>query len=80
MPLGQAFANPFRDEAMMVPLRSGDADTGAWREESVNVKADFKRYFDRDVDRIEGIAVMTDCDNHGGRGQAWFGNIWFSAQ
>ena len=40
---------------------------------------DFKRYFDMDIDAIDGIAVMSDCDNTGGETTAWFRNIRFSA-
>jgi len=79
-PTGAAWPNPFRDEAMMVAVRSGTDKAGQWVTQSRNVKADFKRYYDKDADHIDGIALMTDCDNHGGSATAYFRDIYFSAQ
>lgn len=80
VPKGAAFPNPYRDEAMMVVLKSGVQEAGQWHHESRNVKADFKRFYDRDADQIDGIALMTDCDNHGGNTRVWFGDIYFTAE
>jgi len=79
-PAGSAWPNPFRDEAMMVAVRSGADKAGQWVTQSRNVKADFKRFYDKDTDHIDGIALMTDCDNHGGAATAYFRDIYFSAQ
>lgn len=79
-PAGTNWLNPFRDEAMMVALQSGDAGSRRWVHESRNVKADFRRFFDRDATRIDGIALMTDCDNHGGEATAYYDNIYFAPE
>lgn len=78
--LGKPFANPYRDELMMVPMRTGTREAGRWHEESRNVQADFRKFYDRAAEQIDGIALMTDCDNHDGRGEAYFGDIYFTAQ
>ena len=39
------------------------------------MQADFLRLFGREVDRLEGIAIMTDSDNSGLRARAWYGDI-----
>jgi len=80
VPAGSAFPNPYRDEAMMVALQSGTKGAGQWHQESRNVKADFKKFYDKDTDVIDGIALMTDCDNHKGTGQAYFGDVYFTAE
>ncbi|MDT0634992.1 DUF3047 domain-containing protein [Spectribacter hydrogenoxidans] len=74
-PVGAAWPNPFKEQAMMVVVESGP---GGWQHEARNVQADFRRHFDRDTDHIDGIALMVDCDNLGGRGRAWFGDIFLS--
>lgn len=73
---GTAWPNPFSGRAMMVALQSGPK--GEWVSESRNVREDLQRYFGRRVDVINGVAVMTDCDNHNGTGKAYFGDIYFT--
>lgn len=80
VPQGAAFPNPFRDEAMMVVVESGAGKAGQWQQESRNVQADFKRYYDKNAGYIDGVAVMTDCDNQSRTAQAYFGDIYFTAQ
>ena len=61
----------------MVAVESGERDAGAWRTHRRNVRADFLRLFEREVDALEGIAVMTDSDNSGQSARAWYGEIVF---
>ncbi|WP_226801612.1 DUF3047 domain-containing protein [Alkalilimnicola sp. S0819] len=79
-PRGQAWPNAFTGNAMMLALRSGERDTGAWREERRDVREDFRRLHEREIDVIDGVALMTDCDNTGGQAEAWFGDIRFEAR
>ena len=72
---GDAWPNPFTSKVMMFALDSGDTRAGAWRTHRRNIRADFRRLFGRAVDRLEGIAVMTDSDNGRGRARAWYGDI-----
>lgn len=80
VPKGTAFPNPFHDEAMMVVMESGADKVGQWQHESRNVQADFKRYYDKTAGHIDGVAVMTDCDNHPSTAQVYFGDIYFTAK
>ena len=76
--IDEAWPNPFTAKAMMIPLRTR-AETGAqWRNEKVNVKKDFKKYFGLEIDEIDGIAIMTDTDNSGSRITAAYGDLYFS--
>ncbi len=73
--VGEAWPNPFASRVMMLALESGNRNAGAWRTHRRNVRADFLRLFGREVDRLEGLAVMTDSDNGGSRARAWYGDI-----
>ena len=75
--VGQNWPNPFTSKVMMVAVDTGDADAGSWRTYRRDVRADFLRLFDREVDELEGIAVMTDSDNCGQSARAWYGEIAF---
>ena len=72
---GDSWPNPFTARVMMLALDSGNRNAGAWRTHRRNVQADFLRLFGREVDRLEGIAIMTDSDNSGLRARAWYGDI-----
>lgn len=71
--------NPYTQKAVMVPIKAGETSVGEWHLESTNVKADFKRFFDVDITEIDGIAIMSDSDNAGFSGVAYYGDIRFSA-
>lgn len=71
-PVGSAWPNPFTGNAMMVVVESGEAHLGEWREYRRDVRADFRRYHDMDVETIDALAVMTDTDNTGGVARACY--------
>ena len=75
--VGDAWPNPFTSKVMMVAMDSGDRNVGTWRTHRRNIRADFLRLFEREVDELEGIAVMTDSDNCGLSARAWYGEIAF---
>ena len=75
--VGESWPNPFTSKVMMVAVESGERDAGTWRTHRRNVRADFLRLFEREVDALEGIAVMTDTDNSGQSARAWYGEIVF---
>ena len=75
--VGESWPNPFTSKVMMVAMDTGDADAGTWRSHRRDVRADFLRLFDMEVDELEGIAVMTDSDNCGQSARAWYGELAF---
>lgn len=80
-PRGSHWPNAFTDKAMMVALQSGaPANPQRWVSESRNVRQDFRRFYALDLDKIDGVALMTDCDNSGRSGRAEYRNIRFTAQ
>ena len=74
-PVGADWPNPFTSNVRMVAVESGPAHAGQWRSYRRNVREDFRRLFGREVDRLEGVAVMTDADNSRQRARAWYGDI-----
>jgi hypothetical protein len=72
------WVNAWTSKAQMLALRSGDAEIGKWKMEKRNLRDDFKLLFDRDVDIIVAVAIMTDSDNHHGSSISYFGDIYFS--
>lgn len=74
-PVGSDWPNPFTDRAHMIAVASGAPDDDGWHSQRRNVREDFQRHFDRDVEQINAVALMTDCDNGGDVAEAWYGTI-----
>jgi len=74
---GADWPSAYTPQAHVVALRSGAAGAGRWEEERRDVRADFKRYFGLDLAAVDGVAVMTDCDDAGGAAGAWYGDLRF---
>jgi len=78
--VGASWPNAFTDQAIMVAARSGSPEKpGQWVSEVRNVREDFKKFFGADIVSIDGVAVMTDCDNSGLPSSGYYKDIWFSA-
>ena len=45
-----------------------------------NVKEDFKKFHNLDVDEIDGVAIMSDTDNSKMKAVTYYQNIYFSKQ
>lgn len=67
-------------QAHVVALRAGADGLGQWREERRDVRADFKTYLGLDVDAIDAVALMTDCDDSHVSGRADYGDIRFGGR
>jgi len=79
-PRGSFAPNAYTNRAIMIAVQSGSARTGRWVTEKRNVYADYKKAFGREPTAITGVAIMTDTDNTGETGEAWYGDIFFSAE
>ena len=77
-PVGSSWPNPFTSRVVMVVVDSGPG--GEWRRHERNVREDFRRYHGKDVERLEGVAIMTDTDNSGTAGRAWYGDLSFRSR
>ncbi len=76
-PQGSDWPNPYASQAHMLALQSGNAKAGTWQIQRRDLRADFKRYFDLDVEKLDGVALMSDCDGGDGRrsARAWYGDV-----
>jgi len=70
----------YTDRSIMIAVQSGPDRTGRWVTEKRNVYADYKKAFGREPTAITGVALMTDTDNTGETAEAWYGDIFFSAE
>lgn len=77
-PVGADWPNAYARQARMVAVRSGPPqEPGTWVTERRNIREDFRDLHGRDLDRIDAVALMTDCDDTGGTAEAWYGDIRF---
>jgi len=79
-PTGEIHDNPYTDKVKMIVVRSGAADAGRWFSESRNLLEDYRRAFGSDPTAVSGVAIMTDTDNTGASGTAYYGDIAFGRE
>ena len=51
-----------------------------WVTVKANVKKDFKKFHNLDVNELDGLAIMSDTDNSKMKSIAYFQNIYFSTE
>ena len=78
--VGSSWPNAFTSNAVMTAVQSGPENIGKWVRQKRNIREDFRRYFGKDVKKIDAVAIMTDTDNAGGKATAHYGNIYFSSK
>lgn len=71
-PVGSHWHNPFSENAVMVVVQSGKDGLDEWRHFRREIRADFRRFHDMEVEQIDAVAIMTDTDNTGGRARACY--------
>lgn len=80
--VGADWENAYQNRAHMIAVASGtpDADDDGWRTHERNIRADFQRYHDRQIDEINALAIMTDCDDVREPVEGWYGEIRLKAE
>lgn len=68
------------DNAQMLAVRGSDNSQDEWHFESRNLRDDFSAFFGRDIEVIDGIAIMTDTDDTGRMALASYGEIYLARQ
>jgi hypothetical protein len=71
--VGTTWPNAYSSAFVMVAVRSGPEQLGEWVVEKRNIREDFRRLHDLDLDTVDAIAVMTDCDDAGQTTTAFYG-------
>ena len=79
-PIGKIIPNPRTKRVQMVVASSGAAGVGAWQTLSRNVLEDFRHAFGEEPGKLVSVAVLTDTDNTGEHGEAWYGDINLRSQ
>lgn len=79
-PVGSDWANAYAEQFRMLALRSGADGLGQWHTERRDVRADFRALHGIELENVDALAFMTDCDNSGQSTTAWYGPVrWLSA-
>ena len=70
--------SPYTKKSIDKVLASTKDNLNKWVTVKANVKEDFKKFHDLDVNELDGLAIMSDTDNSKMRAIAYFQNIYFS--
>ena len=76
-PVGSRWPNAFTGNATMWSVDQGREQVGEWVRHTRNVREDWRAAYGEDLDRIDGVALMTDADNSESRARAAYGSIRF---
>jgi hypothetical protein len=74
-PAGARWPNAYARQAGMLAVDSGDTKAGRWVTRRRNLRDDFEVLHGERPERIDGLAIMTDCDDLGADTEAWYGTI-----
>ena len=70
--------SPYTKKSIDNVLASTKNNLNEWVTVKANVKEDFKKYHDLDVNELDGLAIMSDTDNSKLKAIAYYQNIYFS--
>ena len=70
--------SPYTKKSVDNVLASTKKNFNKWVTVKANVKEDFKKFHDLDVNELDGLAIMSDTDNSKMKAIAYFQNIYFS--
>ena len=77
--VGQSWPSPYTKKSIDNVLATTKDNLNVWVTVKANVKEDFKKFHDLDVNEIDGLAIMADTDNSKMKSISYFQNIYFSA-
>ena len=78
--VGVSSPSPYTKKSIDNVMATTKTNLNEWVTVKSNVKEDFKKFHDLDLDELDGLAVMADTDNSKMKSIAYFQNIYFSAQ
>jgi hypothetical protein len=78
--VGKFWKSPFTKKSTDYVLSSTKNNLNEWVTVKTNVRKDFKKIYDLDVEEIEGVAIMTDTDNSKKLAISYYQNIYFSSE
>ena len=78
--VGSNFPSPYTKKSIDNVLATTTDNLNEWVTVKANVKEDFKRFHNLEVNELDGLAIMSDTDNSKMKSIAYFQNIYFSSQ
>jgi len=76
--IGSNSPSPYTKKSIDNVLASTKKNLNEWVTVKANVKEDFKRFHNLNVDELDGLAIMSDTDNSEMKAIAYYQNIYFS--
>ena len=77
---GSNWPRPYTKKSIDNVLASTKKNLNEWITVKANVKNDFKKFHNLDVNELDGLAIMSDTDNSKMKSIAYFQNIYFSTE
>ena len=77
--VGGNWPSPYTKKSIDNVLSTTKKNLNEWVTVKSNVKEDFKRFHDLDINELDGIAIMADTDNSKKKSISYYQNIYFSA-
>ena len=77
--IGDNWPSPFTKKSIDNVLSTTKENFNEWVTVKANVKKDFKKFHDLDVNELDGVAIMADTDNSKSKSISYYQNIYFSA-
>ena len=78
--VGSNFPSPYTKKSIDNVLATTKTNLNEWVTVKANVKEDFKKFHNLDVNELDGIAIMSDTDNSKQKSITYYQNIYFSSQ
>tara|TARA_A100001011_G_scaffold298350_1_gene311277 strand:- start:312 stop:962 length:651 start_codon:yes stop_codon:yes gene_type:complete len=78
--VGLNWPSPYTKKSIDNVLATTKNNLNEWITVKANVKDDFKKFHDLDVNELDGLAIMSDTDNSKMKAIAYYQNIYFSAE
>ena len=77
--VGENSPSPYTKKSIDNVLATTQENLNEWVTVKANVKEDFKRFHNLDLDQLDGLAIMSDTDNSKMKAITYYQNIYFSA-
>jgi hypothetical protein len=76
--IGNNWPSPYTKKSIDNVLSTTKNNINEWVTVKANVKEDFKKFHNLDVDELDGVAIMADTDNSKMKSISYYQNIYFS--
>ena len=78
--IGENWPSPYTKSSIDYVLSNIDKNKNEWVTVKTNVKEDYKRFHNLNVDILDGVAIMVDTDQSKSQAISYYKNIYFSSE